>query len=1297
MSSWFLGQTDYLYFLYGLAFIGLGVVSYLLSRQVNQRLALIWLALFGFTHGTHDWLDLLTLIHQDVSWLLTCRWVLLAASFLFLAEFGRLNLVRQRGGGPGRWILGVLALLGCLGAWWGWNGLTATTRYALGLVGGLAAGLSLYNAARPDDQGGAWLKAAGLGFILYGLAIAATVPEAAFFPATFLNSQAFAHLTGLPAVLLQTFLAVAIAAMSLGYLRSTWSAELLGSRRYRLNYLHGLTTALVVILTAGWVLTQFLGHKAQEQVRKDTISRGNLIIQRLIFELEESEAAAKTMSGSPWIVPVLLSKTPQAMAQANSVLDRYQMRFGASPAYILDLTGECVASSNRDAPDSFVGHNYGFRPYFQEALKGVPGRYFAIGVTSKRQGFYAAHPVYDQAGKIVGVVAIKNTLILFQQGLQESDPAFFIDSYGMIFLSSRPNLGSQSLWPAPPLEEVEKLQFGIDQVKPVFSQVLTEGAEVKVEGRPYLFYRQYINALGAPGWSLVLLTPNNLVVFYRFLGIAITFIFGLFTLLAAGSNLSIREGAQRLVTSEARFRAMFDAAPDALMVYDHETRQIVDANPFMAQWLGYSPEELLTLKIDQVLASESWTEEGRGQSAAGSPPTYCQRYRKKDGSLVEVECTAANLPYGDRGRVLVIIRDVTERRRAEEALRESEARFRTLFENMSEGVALHEVIYNEDGQAVNYRILSTNPAFERHTGLKPAQVQGQLASSAYGTGNAPYLETYARVARSGRPLVFDTYSPLMQRHYHISITSPKWGQFVTVFEDITERQRLAEALRDNEQFLTDIFNGIQDGLCILDQYLNILRVNPALEQMRSPQPMVGRKCYEVLYGRSAPCDGCPSLQTFLTGKARRKIITEHRDDGPDRYVEIYAFPLLERTSGQVRAVIKFMRDVTEQRHAEAELLRFSKLESVATLAGGIAHDFNNILTAIMGNISLAMMDQPESGSGRERLTAAEKACSQAQGLARQLLTFATGGAPIKELLSLEKFIRETVSFAASGSQARCEFSFPDNLWAVEADPNQISQVFQNLVINAIQAMPAGGIITLQGENLEVGEGSELPLEAGRYVKITIRDQGIGIPADFLLKIFDPYFTTKQAGSGLGLATVYSIVNKHRGHITVKSKLGEGTTFNIYLPAREGVTIPRTEADREVLSGRGKILVMDDEELVRDVLKVMLSRLGYQVTLAKDGEAAIELFTAAQDAGEDFAAVILDLTVSGGMGGKAAIQQLLKLDPRVNAIVSSGYSDDPVMADFEKYGFSDVITKPYRIAELSRVLERVLNRELETFS
>jgi PAS domain S-box-containing protein len=1420
MASWFLGQTDYLFFVYGLAFFGLGVVSYLLSREVNQRLPWIWLALFGFSHAVHEWLDLMPQVWQAAFWLMTCRRASLALSFLFLAEFGRLSLVRQWGRGPGRWLLGVLALMGCLGGWWGWSGLGATTRYTLGLVGSLSAGLALYGEARrPDFPGRGWLTAGGLGFILYGLATGLVVPPAPFFPASALNFHTFTNLTGLPVEVLRAILAVAIAAMSLGYIQSLWSAEFLESRRYRVRYLHGMVTALVVILAAGWLLTQTLGHLAKERIQKDTASHGNLIIQRLTFELEEAEAAAKAMAGSPGLSPALVSSSPETIALANAVLDRYQSMFGASPAYIMDRTGTTVTSSNRDTPGSFAGHNFAFRPYFQEAIKGLPGRYFALGSLSHKPGFFAAYPVLGPDGKIVGVAIIKTEMDKFQQMLRGSDPAFLLDPDGIIFLSSRPSLVSGSLWPVtPPVAEIGKSQFGARDFIPIFSRPQTDGAEVEMAGQTFLFARQYLDTPGTTGWSLVLLASHGQVVFYRLLGIATTLMVIMFTLLAAGSNLYIREGANRIIASEARFRAMFDAAPEAVLVFDTETRKIVDVNPFMARWLGYSPEELVNLKVDQLLAVDSLNEDGLWECAVGLKPTSSQRYRQKGGSLVEVECTAAKLPYGDQGRELVFVRDITERRRAEEALRESEkhyrslfdnmlngfaycqmifeqgrpedfiylkvnqafealtglknvtgkkvsevipgikesdpelfeiygrvaltgipehfetyvevlgmwfamavysprqdyfvavfdviterkraeaalreseARFRGLFDNMTEGVALHDVIYDDHGEAVDYRILSTNPAFEIHTGLKAAQVRGQLASATYGAGAASHLETYAQVARSGQPVAFEAYFPQIQRHFHISVTSPKPGQFVTVFEDITERQQLAEALRNNEQFLTDIFDSIQDGLSVLDADLNVLRVNPAMEKFGYPQPMVGRKCYEVYHSQGSPCEDCPTQETLRTGKACRKIVTRHPANSGERSIEIVTHPLKDPESGQVRAVIEYVRDVTEQKHAEAERLRFGKLESLAILAGGIAHDFNNILTGIMGNISLAMLEQPEKGSGRERLTAAERACLQAQTLARQLLTFAKGGAPIKELISFEKLVAEAASFAASGSQARGEFSFPANLWAAEADPGQLSQVFQNLVINAIQAMPAGGTIKVRGENLEVGEGSDLPLDPGRYVKISIQDQGIGIPVDFLPKIFDPYFSTKQAGSGLGLATVYSIVHKHRGHIAVESKLGEGTTFQVYLPAVEGEASRRPEADRQILSGHGKILVMDDEEVVRDLLKAMLDHLGYQATLAKNGNEAIELFTAAREAGEQFAALILDLTVPGGMGGKAAIEKLLQIDPRVKAIVSSGYSEDPVMADFEKNGFSGVITKPYRVAELSRVLNRVLHSQ-----
>jgi two-component system, cell cycle sensor histidine kinase and response regulator CckA len=386
------------------------------------------------------------------------------------------------------------------------------------------------------------------------------------------------------------------------------------------------------------------------------------------------------------------------------------------------------------------------------------------------------------------------------------------------------------------------------------------------------------------------------------------------------------------------------------------------------------------------------------------------------------------------------------------------------------------------------------------------------------------------------------------------------------------------------------------------------------------------------------------------------------------------------------AVQLIFRDITERKRAEIERLQLSKLESLGVLAAGIAHDFNNILTVILGNMGLALLDKLEDPT-REKLGEAEKACLQGKTLARQLLTFAKGGAPIKEMISTGDLITEAGAFACKGANVRCEFDFPDDLWGIEADPGQLGQVFQNLVINAVQAMPTGGAIKVHGENLKLTPKSDLPLGSGRYVKISVQDHGIGIPEKYLLKIFDPYFTTKHRGSGLGLAVGYSIIKNHQGHITVESTPGEGTTFHIYLPASDKKFMQPSPEDKESLAGTGRILVMDDDAMVREVLGKMLLFLGYEVQFAKDGAEALALYAKAQDAKEPFAGVIVDLTIPNGMGGKDTMARLLKLDPKVKAIVSSGYSDDPIMANFPEYGFAGVIAKPYKISEIGKALKK----------
>jgi len=393
-----------------------------------------------------------------------------------------------------------------------------------------------------------------------------------------------------------------------------------------------------------------------------------------------------------------------------------------------------------------------------------------------------------------------------------------------------------------------------------------------------------------------------------------------------------------------------------------------------------------------------------------------------------------------------------------------------------------------------------------------------------------------------------------------------------------------------------------------------------------------------------------------------------------------------------RATLGYFIDITEQKSLEDQLLQAQKLEAVGTLAGGIAHDFNNILTAILGNIGLAILSGKIGPRVLDRLAQAEAACFRAQALSQQLLTFAKGGAPVKKLFSVAELLTESISFTCVGSPVKGETTFPENLWWIEADPGQIGQVFQNLTINAIQAMPTGGTIKVWAENLTLGTASDLPLSAGRHIKISVRDQGMGIPAEHLPRIFDPYFTTKQKGSGLGLASAYAIIKKHHGHIAMESKPGVGTTFHIYLPAVERQVTPQPEEDRGLLVGTGKILVMDDEEMVREVLGRMLARLGYEAEFARDGGEAIEMFVKAQESGQAFAAVILDLTVRGGMGGKEALAKLLEIDPQIKAIVSSGYSDDPVMADCQKYGFSGVVGKPYKFSELGKILNQVIMKK-----
>jgi PAS domain S-box-containing protein len=394
--------------------------------------------------------------------------------------------------------------------------------------------------------------------------------------------------------------------------------------------------------------------------------------------------------------------------------------------------------------------------------------------------------------------------------------------------------------------------------------------------------------------------------------------------------------------------------------------------------------------------------------------------------------------------------------------------------------------------------------------------------------------------------------------------------------------------------------------------------------------------------------------------------------------------------GHAARLVEF-RDITERKRVEAELQKLEKLESVGMLAGGIAHDFNNILTGLYGNIALARMKLAVDHPGLRYLEAAEQSMQRATFLTSQLLTFAKGGAPVKKSLSLGGLVKDVINFNLAGSNVRPMIKLADKLWSARADHGQIQQVFASLTTNARQAMPDGGHLHVSLENAALADNAVHGLDAGNYLRITMADEGAGIAPEHLDRIFEPYFTTKQSGSGLGLATTYSIIDKHNGHISVISRPGKGTTFTLYLPACTFAETPAeqpetADAPTDQLS---RVLVMDDEEMIRNLLRDMLGESGFAVETAAEGRQAIDLYRQAMDAGTPFAVVILDLTVPGGMGGQDAAEGILLMDPGARIIVSSGYADDPVMANYTDYGFKGVAPKPYRLDKLSGVLAEVL--------
>ena len=775
-----------------------------------------------------------------------------------------------------------------------------------------------------------------------------------------------------------------------------------------------------------------------------------------------------------------------------------------------------------------------------------------------------------------------------------------------------------------------------------------------------------------------------------------------------------KKAERRIQESEERYQRITAGLTDYLYTVRLQDGQVVETTHGQAckEVTGYTRKEFAdnpNLWMNMVVAEERGQVLERVQKilAGENIPPIEHRIVRKDGQIRWVSDTPI-LQFDSENRLVSydgVIKDITTHKQAEEALRERETRLRSLFETMSEGV----VLIARDGQ-----IISANPAAESILGLARSQIEGRTYDSPQwemlrpdGT-LMPAEEMAGPRAMKEKRAVKDVVMGAMHPDgsvFWISVNaSPlldaggETEGIVGTFTDITERKRGEKALRESEERFRRLSENSPDVIYRyrLNPVPGFEYVSPASVKISgyTPEdyyadPLLTAKIVHPedrdrfkQYYRSMDSLGAPLTLRWIH-KAGHVIWSEEID------VPVYG------TNGEIIALEGVARDITDRKRLEEEQQRVDKLESVGLLAGGIAHDFNNILTSILGNISLASMEAAPGSELQNSLEQAEKASLRAKALTVQLLTFSKGGAPVLKLASLTQLLKDTAGFALSGSNVKCHFSIPTGLWHAEIDEGQVSQVIHNLVINARQAMPAGGSIEISAENIALSEtqslGRGLPLKSGDYIRIAVADHGTGIPGDHLEKIFDPFFTTKQKGNGMGLAISFSIARQHGGHISVESELGTGSTFYLYLPASTQTSSPR-QANKEAIkpAGKARILVMDDEKGVREIAGRMLKHIGYKdIEFAKDGAEAIKLYKAAMKAGNPITVAILDLTIAGGMGGEIAIQKLLKIDPGVKAIVSSGYIDDPVIARYRDHGFSGVVAKPYTLAELRKAVQDVI--------
>ena len=919
-------------------------------------------------------------------------------------------------------------------------------------------------------------------------------------------------------------------------------------------------------------------------------SQAEIIKTLLSSYLSNNLNAVRALAGLKGIQQAFLNPDETALTEADFILDNFKNSLGANVSYMMDKEGKTIASSNRNERNSFVGKNYSFRPYFQNAIHGDSSIYMALGVTSKKRGIYYSYPVYERIKKSpIGVVILKTPAEAIERellGTLYHAPGMFkliTGPNGLVFMSCNKKFLYQSLWKITDGERAKiqkSKQFGKGPWEWAGFERRGTDRAVDKSGNEYLMFQKEVESL--PGWNIVHLsnletiskrvsTPFVRIVGYLILilcaliGISVFILYRL-----AKSDIINRLTAEKaLLESEEKYKGLFGNAQVALFRTRISDGELVEINERYANMAGYSNVEDCMAEFN---LADAWADANirnemvRVLKEKGSVNDYETEIIRRDGTRIWIMFSATIFP--EQGFIEGSIVDINERKLAEEALWESEEKYRTILESMEEG-------YYEVDLAGNF--IFFNDAM--------CKIRGYSREELMGMSNREYM---------------------------------------------------------TEETAKEVFKAFSN--------------------------------------------------VYTTGKPAKNLEWETiRKDGTKGYVETSA-SLVKNSAGESVGFRGVVRDISEKHRLEAQLQQAHKMESIGTLAGGIAHNFNNLLMGIQGNASIMLLDIDSSNPRHKNLKNIEKLVEHGAKLTAQLIGYAREGKYEVNFISLNQLVKETSdTFGMTKKEITVHQKLSEKLYGIKADQGQIEQVLLNLYVNAADAMPGGGDLFLKTMNVADKDITGKPYEVnpGNYVLLTVRDTGVGMDKETKERIFEPFFTTKglASGTGLGLASAYGIIKGHGGYIDVDSKVGEGTTFNIFLPATEKVIKEKRVLPDKLVAGKGTVLLVDDEEMVLEAGEVLLNHLGYEVLLAENGQEALDLYKKHRD---KIDLVLLDM-VMPVMGGGEAFDRIKEINTNVKVLLSSGYSLEGEAKEILKRGCDAFIQKPFKMEQLSHKIQELLHK------